>query len=71
MENQNGKSLYEIRMEEIEQLKNSIENQIKLSRTNMYRGSLIERNKKMAELKEIIDDIRKQRQPYKWQEIFN
>lgn len=54
MENEKIKSLYEIRMEEIQMMKNAIENQIKLSKSNAFKGNLIERKKKSDELKMVL-----------------
>jgi pheromone shutdown protein TraB len=69
MENNNEKTLYEIRMEEIEKLKNVVEKTISLSRSVAFKGNLIEKKKKSDELKKLIDDIRKNRPRYWWESL--
>lgn len=71
MEIKNQNELYEIRMAEIEKLKNIIERNIKLSKSNVFSGNLIEKKRKSDELKKIICEIRKHSTEYWWQKIYN
>jgi len=70
MKNTEIKKSYESKIAEIEKLKKSIERQIEMSKTNLMRGNLLEKNKKMIELKQLIEEMRERNLKY-WYEVYN
>jgi len=59
MEKENNNTIYEMRMAEIEKMKEAIEKQIIMSKNILIEGNLIVKNRHMEELKKVLKEIKR------------